>query len=75
MIPGFCLGSTVGNVADIGDPYECLSFCKDSTNCNWFTYNPTQELCSLHPDCYLDAESCPECVSGELNQNDMMIRR
>jgi hypothetical protein len=45
----------------------CLSTCKDTKGCNYFTYNPDGEYCGLHDDCYnIDAESCPACITGNV---------
>ncbi len=64
MVPGSCIGTSIGALAGVTDPYECLQLCKDTSDCAWFTSSPETEICMLLATCTLDTDSCPDCVSG-----------
>ncbi len=65
-MPGICAdGDVFGNVVGIDNANECLKRCQDNADCAWFTYQPQTELCIHYYDCdALDADLCPECISG-----------
>jgi len=57
---GHFLGSEV--TSDISD---CIYFCRETKDCEWFTWNQEKEICVALSDCpYLD-ESKPDTISGQ----------
>ena len=40
--------------------------CKTRTECKWFTFSTVKGFCYLYENCImLDAETCPDCISGK----------
>ena len=61
-------GSYFGNVIDISrqySPEDCANHCVYFANCNYFTFDPTKQMCEALKD-YYDGISthCPNCISG-----------
>ena len=61
------------------DPDECGHFCRKKNNaldkedphrCNWWSWEPAQELCIMFHNCTTSADGspsgllCPDCISG-----------
>ncbi len=45
--------------------------CKNTSNCEWYTYNPDGGLCLLLDTCpTVDVDSCPDCLSGAFIKTD-----
>jgi len=45
---------------------QCLSVCKENSNCSCFTYLPSSASCIIFYTCgEIDATNCSECISGE----------
>ena len=44
---------------------DCLRLCKQTADCEWFTFHRTDGVCSLTADCKWVDETCGEdCVYG-----------
>lgn len=44
---------------------DCLQLCKDAPTCAWYTFDTSNNYCTLSSDCaYLDT-NCATCVAGE----------
>ncbi len=47
---------------------ECLGNCKNTTDCQWYTYLQSPNECELFRDCdTVSTDNCPSCISGEVN--------
>ena len=64
-------GSYRGTLIDISrqfgnSPEDCANHCVSFANCNYFTFDPTKQMCEAFED-YHDGIStyfCPNCISG-----------
>ena len=64
-LAGECQGKLV-NFDGEDNRDDCVLFCRDNAACNFWTFDPARELCSLFETFLsLDESSCPECRSGE----------
>ena len=64
---GKCVGNSVGE-ANVNNTNECTRECQDTPACNYWTYNPSDNVCSLYGDCaVIDKFSCPTCIFGDRN--------
>jgi len=45
-ISGECTGELIG-FSSQNSSAECLSSCKDTDGCTWYTYGPEDEICEL----------------------------
>ena len=69
-LEGLCVGNMFHN-GTVDSPDDCLSDCKSTKDCQWFSFAKFNE--SERPSCYLyyDCatlevdESCMSCISGE----------
>ena len=67
FVPGECIQSNLVSVESTQSAEMCLDLCKNTDNCQWFTYIAYASLCELLQDCpQLDESNCAECVSGEV---------
>ena len=47
-------------------PADCLEFCKTIDGCEWYSFDPSDGLCSAFSACpSLDIDGCAGCVTGE----------
>ena len=44
---------------------DCLSRCKEDSNCNWFSYSKQRNLCLLFSDCGSELGEDPSFISGQ----------
>ncbi len=66
FVPGACVGQLIGTLIDMPDPQDCLSACKETANCEWFTSDGQIEICNLFASCIdVDVDECPHCLSGK----------
>ena len=63
FLVGRCLGPNIGIYVS-EDADECLLQCQSSSSCQWFTFNPADNVCSLTTECDWNDETCPDCVYG-----------
>ena len=50
---------------------ECLSQCKVTSGCNWFSFDSVRDLCLLTADCdQLQACDEDECLHGQKECED-----
>ena len=65
-IKGECFNATLNGISITNNAKECLKECKEDLDCKWFTYNPDGQVCEFLNNCdEINAESCPNCLSGE----------
>jgi len=61
------------NFEDIGSAESCHKFCGKNDDCKWWTWEPSNSLCSLFANCtdpkhstgHPDAGPCSDCISGQ----------
>jgi len=63
-IPGECVGVLI-SVTEASNSGECVFLCKHVTSCAWYTFYPTDNLCTLHEQCGVVSEDCDDCMSGQ----------
>ena len=63
-IQGYCDGAFVDYV-EINDKELCIEACWSRTECEWWTFDSAENLCTLLSSCLTIDESCISCVSGE----------
>ena len=64
---GVCLNSDFYGDELAKDEIECLQFCKDDFQCNWWTYSQEFGTCFLFRDCQeFDPNYCAPgaCITG-----------
>ena len=46
---------------------DCLTYCQDTINCKWFTFDQSQGSgsCTLFSECTSWDGGCATCISGE----------
>ena len=62
-------GTLDGTLIHVSRQYSaenCANHCASLTNCNYFTYDPTKEMCEALYNSYptLSTYYCPDCISG-----------
>ena len=68
FVDGVCEGGTTVALQPAQDVESCLTFCKNTTECNYFSYQTSTKICIAYKDCdNLSAASCPDCTSGHAN--------
>jgi len=63
-IPGECVGVLI-SVSEASNTGECVISCQHVTGCAWYTFYPTDGLCTLHEQCGAVSEDCEDCMSGQ----------
>jgi len=67
-VPGQCQEYSV-NFKRTDDVDLCHKFCGQNEDCNWWSFEPSQNLCVLFDNCTEsgapDVVACEECISGE----------
>ncbi len=67
-VPGECLLGELVGISSQESSLGCLEECKNATDCNFYTYHANDDFCGLFLTCpEISEESCPDCVSGELD--------
>ncbi len=64
-IQGECNGKVVHEHDSVNTIEDCINLCKNTSNCNWFTFHTELSLCSLFETCFDVDTSCETCISGE----------
>ena len=65
FVSGECVNSIVSGVAVANSVGECVNFCQSATSCEYFSFNPADNVCLVFDDCpELSNENCDSCVSG-----------
>jgi len=65
-VPGECVGNLIGFTSQ-NSSTECLSTCKDTEECTWYTFVGGDNFCSLLQSCTeVNEDTCGTCVSGEV---------
>ena len=67
------MGVSIGTIVGVSDPFECLSHCKDTPDCEWYTSNPGTASCTLYSTCAINVDDCPDCVCGEKDRRESLI--
>ena len=64
-LAGMCRGTNEGfTVEETRD--ECLTNCKNTPTCGWYSYDTVSGFCSLTPGCESFDESKPNYLRGEV---------
>ena len=57
------------NFKGLEDAESCHRICGKNEDCEWWSWEPAQDLCMLFANCtesgHPDAGICPDCISGE----------
>ena len=63
---GICNGPQIGINQQVSTEDDCLSLCKDNHECFWYSYNATEQSCSLMSACD-EVDSCNNdiCTYGQ----------
>ncbi len=64
FIQGFCEGNLI-NLLQVQDPEACLIECQRLEECNWFSFDITDNACVLSRDCLVFLEEDTNFISGE----------
>lgn len=63
---GECRDSQHAAGEPVSDEFACLDFCKSEPRCAWATFAAETGYCELLENCsILDAEICPNCLTGQ----------
>ena len=63
--PGLCEGGDAVFSDSATTATACQDACTKYSGCNYYSYTPTTEECLMFDTCpTLNADACPECVSG-----------
>ena len=60
------MGNLQHTEEDVDSKEDCLSLCKITEGCNWFTHIQSSSVCLLLTDCQTLDELCDDCISGEV---------
>ena len=64
-ILGHCVGPSLGVFKSI-TANRCLQLCRDSKDCQWFTFHYEDSACTLTTECQFVDHTCKDtCVYGE----------
>ena len=72
-VQGSCIGTLVDLIAPVTDAGNCLSVCQSNPNCQWFSFDTSDNFCFLMSDCDEIDESCASCTSGQRNCEDEAV--
>jgi len=65
-VPGECIGQLIGFTSQDTSP-DCLSTCKGTEGCTWYTFRPEEKICNIMQTCTeVDEDNCESCISGEV---------
>ena len=65
-VEGECLDSQLVNLTLQDNYNQCLKDCQHNTECQWFTFEGSQNSCLLFSNCNtLSDSTCQYCYSGE----------
>jgi len=64
-IQGECNGKIAHEYDSVNTTEDCIKLCKNTSNCNWFTFHKDVLLCNLFETCFDVDTSCETCISGE----------
>ena len=62
-VNGKCIGEQIGTIT-VDKETECLSQCKSTPTCEYYTYRTDNSSCELLKGCSV-IEPCPNCHSGQ----------
>ncbi len=67
-IPGQCIDSELIKPEVDQDEKSCLSECKSTEECLWYTFDTSNGLCELFKNCVdISIDECPDCISGRVD--------
>ena len=70
-VDGECADSTSLGVAASNTTQDCYAICANTASCNAFTQYNEDQLCLTFEECAtFSADTCTECVSGDLEGCD-----
>ena len=62
----------VGVGAGFGSPAECLVQCRDTVDCQYFTYYERDGVCFSFINCKnFTSALCQDCISGDVECSDV----
>jgi hypothetical protein len=71
FVVGECTGAPSVGFSIEDNVSDCLNYCKETGNCNYFTYSTEDDICFLMEDCDLISNGeCSSCVSGDVTCPD-----
>lgn len=66
LVPGECQQSLYIGIAVASNPAECLDFCQETPDCNYFTHYSDEGGCFAWSYCQqFSSDACTDCVSGD----------
>ncbi len=68
FVEGECQGSYLDTDL-VEDAEDCLEWCTETPDCQWFTYDSDDDHCVLTTNCVEIAE-CDSCVTGQVECDD-----
>merc|ERR1712027_3038 len=67
---GQCKNSIALGATTADSTNQCLQLCKETTGCEYLTFDHTNGACLLYTECTsLGTEECEQCLSGPVNCN------
>ncbi len=65
-IPGQCIDGELITLESLESEKACLSECRDTEDCAWYTFDNKLNICELFKTCPdVSQDQCPDCLSGE----------
>jgi hypothetical protein len=65
FVRGSCDKSPYLGFSKAVDANQCLAFCRNTSGCNYFTYQTPTHICLAYSNCTrVSVDACPDCVSG-----------
>ncbi len=65
-VDGICTFSVVVESSTASSELDCLNQCKEIADCNWYSYDKSDNACLLLGNCEeLDDTGCTSCNSGQ----------
>ena len=53
-------------ITNLESPQECLSYCRGTTDCEFFTHFSTDNACFAFINCVeFNNNDCDDCISGD----------
>lgn len=63
---GECQGHFAAPPAASSSENQCLVQCKETSGCQFYTFDPANGLCLFYEDCASLNVACADCLSGEV---------
>ena len=66
FVSGGCVNGLVSGLTIVPTIGECVDFCTSTSGCQYFSYEPTDDVCLALEECpEVSTDNCLDCISGD----------